>query len=157
MAIPKLRRTLRVKKASEIASTGGTMLYQGGGCEPCSPCGAKTAAKAHRTTKMITAPAFLVRALVFNELLFSVSVVDIRNPPRFLHILLREQFERFDPLLRLEHIIREYKDNRHKSRTKAHKNERLGNNDAKTVRRTPAGGASRSEDGHFSDEITGKC
>ena len=71
MAIPRLIRTWRVRKANEIASTGGTMLYHKACWEFCAPDGAKYAAVAQMTTKMIAAIAPLV-AFDFNGLLFLI-------------------------------------------------------------------------------------
>jgi len=74
MAIPKLIRTWRVKKASEIASTGGTMLYHRACWEFCAPDGAEYAAIAQITPKMIAATAPLVRTFNLNGLLFLIPV-----------------------------------------------------------------------------------
>ena len=67
IAIPKLRRTWRVKKASKIASTGGTILYHIAFCGSCPLGGAKRAARAHITPKIITAAALFVNSFDFND------------------------------------------------------------------------------------------
>ena len=67
IAIVKLRKTFPVAKASNIATSGGIMLYQRPMSVSDSEIGAYKAAAVHITTKIITEMAIFMRVFDFSS------------------------------------------------------------------------------------------